>query len=125
VTTSPPQGPALPVAVGLALALVSAWGPPSRASSWSACSFVVIVGERTTSHVQIKPERFLGSDGSGQLDEPTCRRLIGSTTIALSSVSTGAELLTPGARLQGHWSQYSAMTPTGPMSASGWRFLQP
>lgn len=86
---------------------------------------MVTVAERTTSHVQIRLERFLAGDGSGQLDEPTCRRLIGSSTLALSRVNAGAELLTPGARLHGHWSQYSAMTPTGPMRASGWRFQRP
>jgi len=123
VTSSGPLAPAL--LVGAALTVAGAWGPPTRASSWSTCSFVVIVGERTTSTVQIRAERFLGSDGSGQPDEPTCRRLIGRAPIALSSVSTGAELLTPGARLHGHWSQYGAMTPTGPMSSSGWRFQQP
>lgn len=111
--------------MALALTLASEWGPPTRASTWRACGFVVVVRARAASHVQIMLERFLAGDGSGPLDQPTCRRLIGSSAVALSRVNTGAELLTPGARLHGQWSQYSAMTPTGPMSASGWSFQRP
>lgn len=106
------------VAAGLSLALNST----ARASNWVECHFEVLVVDVSDTHVTVEPRRFVRGDGSGAMDERSCRRMLGDGPVPIEQVAEGTRLLVPGARLHGRWSRYGGMSPSGPVSFSGWSF---
>lgn len=105
----------------LVLSFLLAIGCPAQASSWLQCRWQVAlerVGERD---VVWRYLEFLGSDGSGSLDAAGCRRMAPDGPIEKTSIESPPNLLAPGIQAVATWFTYSAMTPDGAMSASGWR----
>jgi len=94
----------------------------TRASHWSECYFEVAIIDISQTHVSLKPRRFIRGDGSVIMDKNACFKVIGNGRVAIADVNEGIELLTPGTRLYGRWSNYGGMSPTGPVSSSGWSF---
>ncbi|MGY6529636.1 MAG: hypothetical protein ACXITR_06870 [Cyanobacterium sp.] len=96
--------------------------PHSHASHWLECKFEVKIMEVSPTHIRLSPRRFLGGDGSVMMTRRSCLQAIGNRTVAMAEVNQGANLLRRGVLLQGRWSEYGAMSPTGPISSRGWSF---
>ena len=92
------------------------------ASHWSECHFELVIVDISETHLTIDPRRFIRGDGSGMMDERSCLKKVGERKIPVEDVADGIGLLGPGARLQGRWFEYGAMTPEGPVLHRGWSF---
>ena len=94
----------------------------AQASHWSECHFEIIVVAVSETHVTLDPQRFIRGDGTGPMDKDDCLGIIEDGHVLIEDVQEGLGLLTPGARLHGRWFQYGGMSPSGPVSVSGWAF---